>query len=640
MNKTITLSLLSSLLLSNVYAAPIELEEVTIEAANRTKQTLKDLSESVTIITAEDIKEARVTTLNDALIRLGNISMISNGGRGQNSSFFLRGMDTSKTLVLIDGMRYNDVSSASGAQFSHIYLSNVQRIEIIKGAQSGIWGSDASAGVINIVTKQAENGLHLDANAQVGSFNTQEGSLQVSYKKDLFDISLGVSRLKTEGFSAAEPNQSSIDYGKRGSELGYEKDAHTNNTYNAKLGINITDQDRIEANFRRINSFTEFDASTYNATTESYDSLDAQNYVTTTWGVSKNLEEIDNRFYSASYTHTDEINQLTAQYNHSSFNRKVYDFSGTIKETSIQDRINYMDNSFLRLGGSYQEFNHEKNYGADFNKGYTNKALYLTNYNKSSLIETLGNTIFSQSLRSDNYSAFDNKITGKLGLKQFVYEDIYLSLNYATGYNAPSLYQLYAPSFLDWVTGLPIPVGNETLSPEETASYDVSLGNDEFTLTYFHNEIEDLIQYDPVLGYQNVSGASKIKGVEIGYKDNFFDLISLNMNYTYLNAKNADGEFLLSRPKHQIDANAFYYIDESLNIGLNAQYLGERYDKDGKQGAQTGKYTVFNSVINYTINENFTIYAKIDNISDKYYQVRDGYATAERSYYAGLNAKF
>ena len=640
MNKTITLSLLSTLLISNAYSALIELDEVTVEAANRTEQNVKDLTESVTIITAEDIKEARVTTLNDALIKLGNISMISNGGRGQNSSFFLRGMDTSKTLVLIDGIRYNDVTSASGAQFSHIYLSNIERIEIIKGAQSGIWGSDASAGVINIVTKKTENGLHLDINAQAGSFNTQEGSLQASYKKDLFDISLGISRLKSDGFSAAEPNQSSVDYGKRGSDLGYEEDAHTNNTYNAKLGINLTDQDRIEANLRRINSYTEFDASTYNATTDSYDSLDAKNYVTTAWGVSKNFEEIDNRFYSASYTHTGEIHRLTAQYSRSSFDRKVYDFSGTTTETSLQDRINYMDNSFLRLGGSYQEFDHEKNYGADFDKGYTNKALYLSNYNKFSLIEPLGETIFSQSLRCDNYNAFDNKITGKLGVKQFLHDNTYLSINYATGYNAPSLYQLYAPSFLDWVTGLPVPVGNEDLSPEETKSFDITLGTDLFTLTYFHNEVQDLIQYDPVFGYQNVPGRSKIKGAEIGYKDDFFDLVSLNINYTYLDAKNADGEFLLSRPKHQIDGNIFYYIDESLNIGLNGQYIGERYDKDGGQGAQTGKYALFNAVINYAINENFTLYAKIDNIGDKYYQVRDGYATAERSYYAGLNAKF
>ena len=640
MKKTITLSLFSSLLLSNLYANTIELDEITVEAANRTTQNIKDLTESVTIITAEDIKESRVNSLNEALIRLGNITVVSNGGPGQNSSFLVRGMDSRNTLVLIDGIRYNDVTGISGAQFSQIRLTDIEKIEIIKGAQSGIWGSEASAGVINIVTKKAKAGFHISADAQAGSFNTQEGSLLASYKNDLFDITLGVSRLKTDGFSAAEPNQGTTEYGKRGDELAYEDDGHTNNTYSAKLGVNLTDQDRLEASIRRISSFVEFDGSSFNPTTGTYQSSDAQNYETTFYGISKYFENIDNRFYSASYAHTDETNQLSLQYNYSSFERTVSDFSGNTQEVALQDRFNYMKDSFLRIGASYQDFEHEKNFGADFDKGYTNKAIYLTNYNKFTLFQDLGETIFTQSLRFDDYSAFDSKTTGKAGLKQFIYEDIYLSSNYGTGYNAPSLYQLYAPSFPDFFTGLPIPVGNESLDPEETKTVDVSVGNDEVTLTYFHNEIKNLIAYDFALGYQNVSGTSKIKGVEISYKDDFFDLFSLNANYTYLDAKNANGEFLKSRPKHQLDGNLFYYVNEDLNIGLNAQYIGERYDEDDRKGAQTGKYSVFNTVVNYSINKNFTVYAKIDNIGDKYYQIRDGYATAERSYYVGLTAQF
>ena len=141
-------------------------------------------------------------------------------------------------------------------------------------------------------------------------------------------------------------------------------------------------------------------------------------------------------------------------------------------------------------------------------------------------------------------------------------------------------------------------------------------------------------------GYNNQPGVSRLKGVELGYKDDFFDVLTVNLNYTYLDAKNSDGEFLLSRPKHQVDGNLVYYISEDLNIGLNGQYIGERYDQDDRQGAQTGKYAVYNTVVNYIISDNFTLYGKIDNIGDKYYQVRDGYATAERSFYIGLSAKF
>jgi len=636
MEKTIILSLLSALLLGNVYAAPIELDEVTVEAANRTDQNVKDLTESITIITAEDMEESRIITLSDALNRLGNITMISNGGLGQNSSFLLRGMDSRNTLVLIDGMRYNDITGLSGAQFSHIMIADIAQIEIIKGAQSGIWGADASAGVINIVTKRSEKGMHLAANVETGSFNTQRGSLQASYKTDLFDAVVGISRTKTEGFSAAEPDHGTVDYGKRGNELGYEKDAYSNNTYTIKLGVNITDEDRLEASFRRIDTFTEYDGRDFGTD----QSLDAENYVTTAWGTTAYFEKIDNRFFTGEYSHKDKVHDISLQYSHSSFKRLVQDFTGNIEEISLQDRINYSQDSFLRIGGSYQRFEHENNYGSAFDQHYNSKAIFGTNYNKFTLFDQLGDTLFTQSLRYDNYSAFENKTTGKVGLKQFVSGDIYLSSNYGTAYNAPSLYQLYAPSFIDFFSGLPVPVGNDSLTPEETTTIDVTLGNDNLTLTYFHNKVDNLIEYDNGLGYQNVSGTSIIKGIEAGYKDDFFDILAVNINYTYLDAKNADGEFLLSRPKHQIDGNLIYYVNEDLNIGLNGQYIGERYDKNDRQGAQTGKYALYNAVINYTINNNFTVYAKIDNIGDKYYQVRDGYATAERSYYAGLNAKF
>ncbi len=620
MKKTITLSLLSSLLLNNVYAAPIELDEVTVEAANRTEQNIKDLTESVTIITAEDIAESKVTTLADALNRLGNIAMANTGGMGKQTSLYVRGMDTGRTLLLVDGIRYNNTTTSSGAQYQNILLNDVERIEIIKGSQSGVWGADASAGVINVVTKSASKGTHVSANIEAGSFNTQQGSVQLSHKTDAFDIVAGVSRIKTDGFSAAEPKQGTIDYGKRGDELGWEDDGYTNNTYNIKLGYNITENDRIETSYKRIDSFVEFDASA---------ALDAENYDDpwTSGTDSPWFEKNDDRFYSAAFKHKDNVNDLALQYNYSYFNRKVSAFKGNVKDVSLQDRINYAEDSFLRIGGSYQTFTHEKVQSSTIDKDYSDKAVYVTNYNKFSDLLSFGNTIFTQSLRHDNYSSFQDKTTGKIGLKQFVHDDIYLSTNYGTAYNIPTLYQFFDPSY-----------GEVDLTPETTKTTDITIGNDNLTLTYFYNKVTDMIGFDMTTWkFTNLEGTSRLKGVELGYVDDFFDVLSVNVNYTYLDAKDADGKALARRPKHQVDGNIVYYVSEDLNIGLNGQYIGTRYDTNS---VQTGKYTVFNTVVNYVINDNFTIYGKIDNITDKYYQIVDGYATAERSYYAGLNAKF
>ncbi len=625
MKTTITLSLLSALISNNLYAQTIELEEVSVQAASRTHQDLKDITESVTIITSDDLQEAHVQTLAEAMNRPGNIAMVSNGGMGQNSSFLLRGMDSQRVLVLIDGIRYNDITG--GAQYSHLQLRDVAQIEIIKGAQSGVWGSDASAGVVNIITKNAKQGTHISGNIEAGSFNTQQGSLQFSHKTDSFDISTGISRIKTDGFSATEPTHSSPDYGKRGDELDYEDDAYTNTTYDIKLGYNISDEDRIEAYMKRIDAYVEYDAG---------GGVDAKNYDDPYgFGISTYFDKIDNRYYSAAYKHTDELNELSLQYNYSYLHRKVQEFKGNVQEILLQDRINYMDDSFLRVGGSYQDFEHE-NAGNPIEKSYDATSVFATNYNQFIFLRELGKTIITESLRFDSYSAFDDETTGKVGLKQFLYEDIYLSANYGTGYNAPTLYQLYAPASFS----------NPLLAPETSKTFDISLGNEKLTATYFHNKVDNLIEYvvtDFITyagNFENISGESTLKGVELGYKDDFFDMFSLNLNYTYLSAKNANKEFLRSRPKHQVDGNLFYYINDDINIGLNGQYIGERYDRDGRQGAQTGKYAVYNAVANYTINKNFTIYAKIDNIGDKYYQIRDGYATAERSYYAGLNASF
>ncbi|HFB53903.1 MAG TPA: TonB-dependent receptor, partial [Sulfurimonas autotrophica] len=198
-----------------------------------------------------------------------------------------------------------------------------------------------------------------------------------------------------------------------------------------------------------------------------------------------------------------------------------------------------------------------------------------------------------------------------------------------TGYNAPTLGQLYG----QWGA-------NPNLKPEKSRTSDITFGNDTVWLTGFYNEITDLIEYDWTLGYQQTSGKSKFKGIELGYDDFYFDTLGVKALYTYLEAKNADKENLSRRPQQQLNISLNYYLSDDIDFGLNAQYIGKRYDKADNQGAQTGKYTTADLVANFQANKNLKFYAKINNISDKYYQTIDGYATAGRSLYVGLNLKY
>ncbi len=620
MKKTIKLSLISVALLSQLNADNhYTLDTISVTASQGTTLNKKDITDSVTIITKESIEESRVTTLNEALNKLGGISMTQNGGMGKSSSMFLRGMDTRRLLVLIDGVRYNDPSSLkSTADFSQILLYNVEQIEIIKGAQSGVWGSDASGGVINIITSKAKNGLHSIANVEYGSFDSIKTSLQTSYATDKFDVLIGGLLYSTDGISAIEPTRSEADYGKRYDELGLEKDTYENKSLNAKVGYNVTENDRVEMTLQAINSDIDFDSFSGSA-----GDSDIPN------------TEVQNRFYNLAFSHKDSLNELKLNYSLSTFDQNTLGdgwsavYVGSINELKIDDKISYMENSFVRIGTSYQKSKSEDVTATKEDKDYDSISLFATNYNKAKFFSGL-DTIITESLRYDRYDEFDDSLTWKIGLKQLISNDFFISTNIGTGYNVPTISQLYNPWW-----------GDESLTPEKSLTSDITIGNNIIWLTGFYNEITDLIDYNfATWKYSQFDGTSKFKGIEIGYEDYFFDSLGVNAMYTYVKTEDINGKSLARRPKTQLDMSATYYVSDKFDLGLNAQYIGERYDQADEQGAQTGKYTVTNFVTNIKVNDYVTVYGKIDNITDKYYQTVDGYATAGRSLYLGLNAKY
>ncbi|MEE8588460.1 MAG: TonB-dependent receptor, partial [Sulfurimonadaceae bacterium] len=380
-----------------------------------------------------------------------------------------------------------------------------------------------------------------------------------------------------------------------------------------------TDNDRIEASLQSINGYVMFDSSGADKTNDELSFFGTPYYT-----------HSRDRFYQLAYKHTDVLNDITVQYNLSTFNRSD-SFVGSVNEVKVDDKINYLEKSFVRFGASYQQFENKTANNVDIDKSYDATSAFLTNYNTFNG----DTTILTESLRYDSYSDFDSSFTGKIGIKQYLYDTFYVSANAGTGYNIPSSFQLYDATY-----------GNLNLSPEETQTYDITLGNETLWVTGFYNKINNLIDYVIIdyttyAGYyQNVEGESIIQGFEIGYTDYFFEMLGLTAHYTYLKTEDADGKALGRRPKDQVDVNVVYYATENFDLGLNGQYIGERYNFDDKGGAQTGKYTVVNFVSNVKVNDYITVYGKVDNITDEYYQTVDGYATAGRSLYIGLNAKY
>ncbi len=593
--KKIKLSILAAALVSQTFALDLNLKKITVTTATKFPQPLLETTSNIKVITSDEIELRGYKTISEILLMEPGIGYKRNGGLGQTTSIFLRGFETSKTLVLVDGVRYNNPTSLNGAEFEHIMVENIKKIEIIKGPQSGIWGADATAGVINIITKDAEKtGFNLSLHGELGTFNTQTYGINSNYTHNIFDLALNLSKVKTDGFSAA------IKDGKDLKE--FEDDGYKNSSADIKLGFNISQKDRVEIFYNLIDSKTQYDGYDGNFTINPDDNTQ--------------VADSKSKFYGLNYKRDANLYQTKIYLNSSKFSRKYSygNFDGKIDEIGFNTLYRYIEDSFIVGGIDYKKISHDN----AISKEYTNSGLFLTNSNKIDGFIS-GSTIFSQSLRYDKFDAFDDKFTYKIGLKHIHdrFDGLIGSINYATAYNTPSLYQLYDPY-----------VGYKNLNPEETQGFDLTVEFRGASLTYFKNRVKNMIEYDIATSkYRNVNKKSKIDGIELYYK-NMIDSISLSysLNYTYLDAK--------YRAKNSANLSLDYYPIKSVHIGGTFRYVGKRGDIK-----KLDSYTVADLITSYSINNQISIYAKVNNLLDKKYQEISGYATSTRALYFGFRYK-
>ncbi len=610
-NKKLTTSIVASLLIAtNLFSQ--ELSTITVTSATKSEQSIKDVTSNVEVITKEEIEERHFNSVNEALNTISGISLNSNGGLGSTSSVYLRGMGNSRILVLIDGIRFQDPSNTSGANLSHLMINDIERIEVIKGAQSGIWGADAAAGVINIITTKANKGTNASINLEAGSFNTKKYGATISHGTENFDVKLSASKIDTDGFTSQVP--------KKRNPKDFEDDGYENTTLSLNTNIYITENSKLSFDVKDINAKVEYDGGAWNDSGENKANNDTFK------------SDVDTTIYSASYSQKIKSHNIKLKYELSKFKRHeigttsgVLKFSGETQNIEINDEFKYLENDFLIFGAGLNkdDVDYIKVDDTTNQRESKGKYFYLTNSNKFNKI------LLTESLRYDKYNNFDNKLTGKVGIKYNHNDDLSFTSNVGTAYNVPSIIKEFNP----WGQA------NPNLEPEETKSFDFGLNYKDISLTFFRSKIDNLIDWSGS-GYKNVEGESTFKGYELEYNKAISENVLIGFNYTRLSAKNNKKEFLAKRPVQTLKASLDYYGFEKIHFNVNAEYVGSRFSKNDKDGEQTGKYTLWNSVVNYEINKNLKVYVKIDNIFNKYYQTIDGYATAERSAYVGLNYKF
>ena len=566
-----------------------ELEDIVVESALPSPSRLKSLTSDITVITSEELRQKHYRTVLESLRGQPDLQITQNGGPGQSSGFTLRGMAKEQVVVMIDGIRLDDPTSTTGyAMLEHLALSDVKQIEIIKGAQSGVWGSDAGGGVINIVTETArKEGFSANGGLMAGNYTTHRGDLALSYGSENFDASVGFNGYKTDGF----PPHVNASFDARNIER----------TYFAKVGVNFGDKTRLEGNYRKIVTDTEY----YNP----YNSD------------SKGLQTVDNDIYGLRLFHRWKSFDFDLYGNRVDFDRTqdsgVYE--GNAVDYGFKTRFRYA-NGFVDAGLNYRKESLESAWNdVDMNdeadRGYF-----------ASLSHTMmKGLVFNAALRFDNYDSFEDKTTGKIGVKAALPwgKDTYMSANVGNAYRVPSMYERYYNDNF-----------GPLLKPETSTSYDATMESYGLKATYFYNEVTDMLRFNnTTFYYENVAGKSKIQGADLAYRKAFDILpVALRVGYTYTDAKDAREKRLLNIPRHRASAGLDLYPTERLSVGIDVEYAK---DYLSYPDVQMGEYIVWNAVVNYGFEEYGGVYLKVVNLFDEEYQLVDGYNTEEQSVYAG-----
>ena len=586
------------LLINFIFIFNLSAEVIKVTAEKITNSPNQTTS-SVTIITEEDIKQSQKTKLNDLLQEQAGININSNGAFGKTSSLFLRGGDSSFTLVVIDGVEYTDRSSVGGAPlYEYLSLNNIKQIEVLKGSQSVLYGSDALSGVIKITTKDA--GIE-DGNLMV-SYGTHENksfAANSQGKGKYFDYSMGIFIKDVEGISSFNENRT----------VQAEKDGYSNLTGQLKLEKKIKDS-KFQFNIMGIKAKSEYDSSSADRTENiakddqylislSYSDTISE-YFSPTIRFSQNKSDRLNALYST-FSSSTNIEQLTAKTN----------------RYELQN-ISYFDNFSMIQGLEFEDIQASI---TNLNNQKIHKS-YAAYFNLQKNWERLNLQLGSRFTEERDYDA---QIVWKAGARYQLINHFAVKTNASTGFKSPSLYQLHSSS------------GDENLRPTESKSYDLGF---EFRsqrhlveLSYFKNIFTNLIDFDSVTSTYANTFKSETSGVEFLINSSY-ETWSYGFNANWLKAINRTkgkvGNYLARRPREKYNINIDKRINK-LNLGLDARYVGQREDSDFNDVVLSSFFTA-DLRASYDLNEFNNLNLWIGNILDKDYEQVNGYGSLGRTY--------
>jgi vitamin B12 transporter len=595
----------------------VESEPVVV-SATRFDIPLDQSPASVSVISSEDLEQKQIERVSDALRQVPGLSVVQTGVAGQLTSVFTRGLRSEHTQVLIDGVPINQ--GLQGAfNFADLTTDDIDRIEVVRGPQSTLYGPRALAGVIQIFTKQGEGSPGIHSSAEGGSYDTFRESLQSDGKIGQFDYSVGASRIDTDN---ARPNNQ-----------------YRNSAAIANVGWSPNEQLRISGLFT-------YSLSDIGIPNTIFDPRPIDNFLTERWLIAPHItfrvsDWWEHRFIFA-YDHERQLNDPNED-----------GFTGPTRALFERTTIDYQNNlrpaSWLVLTSGF--FYSRVNAGQErpfVSQIFGPQPTFVSDHTQQvagflqATLTPIKNLIFVAGGRFDHFNQFGDVWTYRFaGSYKFDKTNTTLHSSVGTGFSPPSSQ--------DKIFG-----NNFGLKPERDLGWDIGIRQElwenrvNLGLTYFHNDLSNVIGFNGLFETLNL-GAARTQGLEAELRAQPIPDLILTASYTYLDAEKTSstdisqlqGARLPRRPRNEVYISASYLWWKRLRTTAEAKFVNAREELNfGGPNFDIEDYSFVNFAAEYEVNAHMSLFGRIDNLTNEHYAEVFGFPALGRAGYGGIKLRF
>jgi len=595
-----------------------EIEEVLV-SASLIPITASRSANAVTVIDRAQLRNRATVSLSNILRDVPGFSVSQVGVLGSQTQIRVRGAEANHLLVTIDGVEANDPSQGDEFSWGTLTASDIERIEIIRGPQSSLRGSDAVAGVVNIITRSAEKssvGLFLES----GSWATHHSGFNIGHKQGDFDIRFGLSHIESEGDNIAR--------------TGDENDGYRNTTYNIRSGLKLSDQMDISFAARESDGMNQFDADNdFDGLIEDQDRV--SEFENSTMRIQGDYSSKD-----GTWQHKILISQSKSD------NAAFADKAKGNVTASTKDQFQYIGSFTWDQGAQNIAALIEREKEDWMQRGEISWGVYDPNQDRERDTDSVAveyrtdindHLTLAASARHDDNSEFDSAKTYRAEVIYQLTEAIRLRSAVGTAVKNPTFTERFG-----FYTNF---IGNPNLIPEELTSWELGadqliMGGDlTLSLTIFDAELENEIDgfvYDPAtFAYtsSNINGTSERKGAELSAVGNISESMSLSAAYTYTDSTGDNAVREVRRPRHIASLNLGWQAAHNLHLNTNIQFTGEQTDvyfppfPEPSQVVALSNHTLVNINLNYSATDKFEMYLKLENALNENYEEVFGYQT-------------